>query len=154
MFMSIMNLNITETKCYYIKLCLLWFYISIFVDQYLIIWLALCMMFRIKENPLKKQQLFPLYLHVYVNLLTQEKGNIVLEVSSPSCWHTILASLLSQLVSQTVPHRPPTQISTRPSVALFPMVSRIRTWLFSHSVSIAYVWLSYLLHILDHTEAI
>lgn len=59
MFMSIMNLNITETKCYYIKLCLLWFYISIFVDQYLIIWLALCMMFRIKENPLKKQQLFP-----------------------------------------------------------------------------------------------
>ena len=37
-----------------------------------------------------------------------------IELLYPSCLHTTVASLLSQLVSQTVPHLPSKQISTLP----------------------------------------
>ena len=43
----------------------------------------------------------------------------------PSCLHTTAASLLSQLVSQTVPHLPSTQISTLPSCTLVLPLRRI-----------------------------
>lgn len=37
---------------------------------------------------------------------------------NPSCRHTTLASLLSQKLSQTVPHRPFTQISILPDLVI------------------------------------
>ena len=43
----------------------------------------------------------------------------------PSCLHTTDASLLSQPLSQTVPHLPSAQISTLPSCQLIPPLRRI-----------------------------
>lgn len=44
----------------------------------------------------------------------------LLELGNPNCMHTTLASVLSQLFSQTVPHWLFLQISTRPSVLTVP----------------------------------
>ena len=44
-------------------------------------------------------------------------------VKYPSCRHTTVASLLSQLSWHTVPHALPTQISTRPSFGMLPPAS-------------------------------
>ena len=50
--------------------------------------------------------------------------NNILSVDSPSCLHVAVASSISQLSSQTVPHLPLTQTSTRPSKVSAPSISR------------------------------
>ena len=53
----------------------------------------------------------------------------------PSCLHTTVASLLSQPLSQTVPHLPSTQISTLPSSRVEPPLNRMEPSL--HSLDVA-----------------